>query len=72
MSVHINLTAIAVFCPESLETAGVDPQHEVIGKDRIIVLENGCDFPLVLSPQVKMDRPGIRFIEEAVPFCFPW
>ena len=60
MSVNINLSSVLVFGPHTLKVVRVHPEHEIICKYRVIILENSSNLSLVLSFEVQSDRLVLR------------
>ena len=54
-SEDVELAAVLIVGAEGLECFGSHTEDEVVGKDRVVVLEYGCDLTLGLAFQVKAD-----------------
>ncbi len=54
-SEDIELAAVLIVGAEGLECFGSHTEDEVVGEDRVVVLEYGCDLTLGLAFQVKAD-----------------
>ena len=54
-SEDIELPSVLIVGAEGLETFGGHAEHEIVGEDRVVVLEYGCDLTLGLAFQVKAD-----------------
>ena len=54
-SEDVELAAVLIVGAEGLECFGSHTEDEVVGEDRVVVLEYGCDLTLGLAFQVKAD-----------------
>ena len=54
-SEDIELPSVLIVGAEGLECFGSHTEDEVVGEDRVVVLEYGCDLTLGLAFQVKAD-----------------
>ena len=55
-SIDIELPAVLVVGPQTLESSGIHPEHEIIREDRIIVLQDGGNFALLFSFEIQLHR----------------
>ena len=54
-SEDVELAAVLIVGAEGLECFGGHTEDEVVGEDRVVVLEYGCDLTFGLAFQVKAD-----------------
>lgn len=52
-SEDVKLSAVLVVGAERLEVLGSHAEHEIVGENRVVVLEDGCDLTLGLTFQIK-------------------
>ena len=74
MLFYVNLSSVLVLGTKFLKMSRLHPEPQIIGEDRIIILEHSSDLTIVLAFQVKKHWRIVRYIgfrEKVIKFREP-